>query len=393
MRMPLRFVLVVGLLVFVSMGCGPGGVAAPDASIGPFADGGGTDAAIPMDGGVWDGGSVPSDGSTGGVDASGSLPITVPDRTWTFVPVAGARCADGSDTGIGLRTSPGSRDVLVYFQGGGACATGDNCWGDGPGGAANVDGYGEAELRRDLGNDYALFDTSAGGGNPFRAMHMVFMPYCTGDGHAGEAVRELEVTGSTPRVTHFVGALNVRAALDRLAVTFPDVERVFVVGTSAGGGGATFHYARVRAAFGATTHLIVDSAPGIESEDDADRWRTWGIVPPCDGCSTAADVRRYDRSLDPDARYGYLGFRYDATMANGLGPAEFDAALTSFLDEVRAEATSRTFVVDNSDTMFTTTLHVVTTKNRPPALRSAYLSWLSALVAGSGWENVTVTPP
>lgn len=343
------------------------------------ADGGAIDAPLPID--------------AAARDAATADPIVVPDRTWTFVPIDGARCASGSGTGIGLRLEPGSRDLLVYFQGGGACADGDTCWGEGPGGAANVEGYGPSELAADIAADYALFDPAPSSGNPFRSMHMAFIPYCTGDGHAGQAIRDLAVTGSTARTTYFVGALNVERALTRLAATFPDLERVWIVGTSAGGGGATYHYARVRSALGATTHLIVDSAPGIDAPGDAERWEVWGVVPPCPTCTSAAEVRRHDRRIAPETRFGLLSFRYDATTAGRSSPAEFDAALGAVVAEVESDPNGRTFIVDNSATMFTTTLHVVTTKNRPPALRSAYLAWLTAMVSGTGWENVTVTPP
>jgi hypothetical protein len=358
------------------------------------ADGGATDAGT-SDAGATDA-TAPDAPLAIDAPTDGSMPpspIVVPDRTWTFVPIDGARCASGSGTGIGLRVEPGSRDLLLYFQGGGACADGDGCWGDAPGGAANVDGYGAAQLAEDLERDYALFDPSAAGGNPFRSMHMGLMPYCTGDGHAGNAIRELAVTGAPARTTYFVGAVNVELALARLAATFPDLERVWMVGTSAGGGGATFHYARVRSALGAATHLIVDSAPGLAEPGDPERWEVWGVVPPCAECTSAAEVRRYDRSLEPASRFGLLSFRYDSTTAGSLSPADFDAAFGAVIAEVRADPNGRTFIVDNSATMFTTTLHVVTTKNRPAALRTAYLSWLGSMVSGSGWENITLTPP
>jgi hypothetical protein len=67
-------------------------------------------------------------------------------------------------------------------------------------------------------------------------MNMVMIPYCTGDAHAGDAVVEMMV-GSVARPTYFVGAKNAALALARLGATFPDLDRVFLAGTSAGGGG------------------------------------------------------------------------------------------------------------------------------------------------------------
>jgi hypothetical protein len=70
--------------------------------------------------------------------------------------------------------------------------------------------------------------------------------------------------------------------------------------------------------------------------------------------------------------------------------------MTALLANIQADANGRTFVIDNSATGFDTTLHVITTKNNPPALRTAYLNWLTALTDlenDADWENVTLTPP
>lgn len=335
-----------------------------------------------------------SSGATSDADTSRPRPIVAPPDTWTFVPIDGARCADGSATGIGVRLVPGSRELFIYMEGGGACSTGDVCWGDAPGGAANLNGYGAADFAAEPKlRGYAYFETREGTANPFARMNMAMVPYCTGDIHGGSIVRELQV-GSTTRTTHFVGARNLQLALDRLAATFPTLDSVWLLGTSAGGAGVTINYARIRATLRATVHAVVDSAPGFSEERDAEKWSVWGLATPCAGCASAADVRRFNRSLDPASRYAFLSFRFDATTAQSTWTeAEFDAQLQALVAEIQADPNARTFVVDNSSTgLGPPTQHVVTTKNAVP-LREQHVGFVAAMVADSGWNNTVVPAP
>ena len=167
--------------------------------------------------------------------------------------------------------------------------------------------------------------------------------------------------------------------LERLAATFPDLERVYLVGTSAGGGGATFNYSRIRDALGVEVHSIIDSAPGFLDEGDEEKWAIWGVEPDCESCNSGESLRVFNRSLDPSSRFGFLTFRFDATTANGKTEAEYEPLMTALIENIQEDPNGRTFVVDNSATGFDTTLHVITTKNNPNALRKAYLGWLTTL--------------
>jgi Pectinacetylesterase len=342
---------------------------------------------------------TPSDAS--GPDASpvdaatdaAAAPIVAPPEVWTFAPIDGNRCNHGTPTGIGIRIEPGSKDLLLYFQGGGACSDAASCWLDPS--AAAVDGYDASDLASEsMLRSYALLDPNATA-NPFAGMNMVLVPYCTGDAHAGTLVRDLDVDG-TIRPTYFVGAANVERMLVRLAATFPDLERVFLVGTSAGGAGATFHFSRVKAALGTTVHTVIDSAPGFADPSEGDKWAFWGVEAPCAGCADVAAVRAFNRGLDPSARYGFLSFQFDPTAANGRSPADFARDLAALRTTLRADANARSFVADNSQVDCAAlprgACHVITTKNQPAALRNGYLAWLRAMVAGSGWNDVTLGP-
>ena len=49
----------------------------------------------------------------------------VPERTWTWIPVDGMRCMNGSATGIGVSVDESSDQLMILLEGGGACFNGD----------------------------------------------------------------------------------------------------------------------------------------------------------------------------------------------------------------------------------------------------------------------------
>jgi hypothetical protein len=323
---------------------------------------------------------------------SGTGAISAPAGAWTWVPVEGARCASGTTTGIGVRLQPGARQLMLFLDGGGACTSYENCWGSNRG-AANVEGYGAADFAAEgkLTN-YSLFDTAAGTANPFASMHMVMVPYCTGDVHIGRATRTL-VSGGNSRVTSFNGAINVEQALARLAVTFPSLDAVWLVGTSAGGGGVTHHHINVRNALRTTVHTVIDSLLALDDGDESEKAGIWGVTAPCASCTTMAATRAYNRSLNSTERFGFLSFRYDQTTANGRDEATFDRDLKALVAQYQSWPATRTFIADNSATGFgPPNLHVVTNRKTPVALMNAYYDFLGDMVANQGWQNVVIAP-
>ena len=194
--------------------------------------------------------------SVGGPATTG--PITAPAESWSWVAFPDARCADGSTTGLGVNLTTRSEDVVVYFEGGGACWSELTCFT--PIGLWTITaGYGAAAFAAEPTIGSPPFDRTAAG-NPFKDASYVFVPYCTGDLHAGTAVNAF---GS--HVVHQVGGLNVGAYLARLAGTFPGARRIYVTGSSAGGYAAQLSYPRFAAAFPQPElHLLADSAQAVQ---------------------------------------------------------------------------------------------------------------------------------
>jgi hypothetical protein len=340
-----RAVVLAALIALVTTACGASDPAEP----GP--DAGASDAAVAIDATTADAPVAPQ-------------PIVAPPDTWTFIPIEGARCAQGGATGIIVRLRPGSRDLLLYFEGGGSCSDAETCWLDPT--AANVTGYGAAEAAAESKlRSYSLFQPDAASGNPFATMNMVMIPYCTGDAHAGDAVVEMMV-GSVARPTYFVGAKNAALALARLGATFPDLDRVFLAGTSAGGGGATFQYRAVRDTFATTVHSVIDSTPGFPNPADADKWTLWGVTPPCPTCTTVPAVRAYNRSLDPDVALRLPVVRLRSRppptgAASRSSPHSWTSCAPPWPPTPTPAATSPT---TSTTTAATVSCHVITTKNR-----------------------------
>jgi hypothetical protein len=250
-------------------------------------------------------------------DPDGGLAIIAEPEVWTWVDVDGTACGNGSETGIGVNPSNDSTDLYIYMQGGGACWDEQTCFLRGS--ASNLSGYQAAQFAADNTKGLFMFNRTEST-NIFQTMSYVFVPYCTGDVHAGNAVQ----TYGTQQV-HHKGAANVQAWLPRLAATFPTTQRVFLAGSSAGAFGAQLNYERVVAAFpNAEVHVLADSGQMITPAGPLlNLWLTnWGvtIAPACTDCTT--DFTKYPAYLAttyPNSRFGLIAWDQDQVLRTFFG--------------------------------------------------------------------------
>jgi hypothetical protein len=164
----------------------------------------------------------------GGNDSGGSAATTPPattaavaDQRWErIVPGGDCECSDGSEFSFWVRKASATK-VLFYFQGGGGCFSAETC-------ARDSDVY-RTRVDADPAEEGGMFDF-ADDRNPFADYSVVFVPYCTGDVHIGNAIRTY-APGLTVR---HKGYVNGNAALDHLVATFPAATQVVVAGGSAG---------------------------------------------------------------------------------------------------------------------------------------------------------------
>jgi hypothetical protein len=237
--------------------------------------------------------------------------------------------------------------VVVYFQGGGACWDQFTC----TYAASNVlTGYGATQFAAEptlAAAPFARVD-----GNPFRDASFVFVPYCTGDLHAGTSTNDYNGT-----VVHHAGGLNTGLFLVRLAATFPGARRVYVTGSSAGGYAAQINYPRFAEAFpAAEVHALADSAQAVQpiSPSYPALIATWKALVPagCTGCSSdLTALPAWLAAAHPTRRFALLAYMQDATLSSflGYGSASMKAATQSLLDTRYAPtANARWFAIDGT---------------------------------------------
>ncbi len=194
---------------------------------------------------------------------------------WRWVPIDGMVCTDAdgntSPTGIGISSATtASPNLVVFLQGGGACWDYVSC----ASGAAVTGPFGATEF------DALLADTAAYP-NPILSRTalpaaiadatLVYVPYCTGDVHAGDNAMTYRSPVSPPpnglpASIHWEhrGHANIMAMLKRLKPTVPSPLKLVVAGSSAGGFGALANYPAFRWYWpDGAGYLIDDSGPPL----------------------------------------------------------------------------------------------------------------------------------
>lgn len=273
-----------------------------------------------------------------GADA-GPAAIQATPNTWTWIDFPDSSCDDGSPTGIGVNLSATSDNVLVYLEGGGACATYDTCvtaptYSKGP--------FGQTQFNAAVPGFTGILDR-AHSATPLHDWNMVYIPYCTGDVHSGNNVMTYTKDANSVMI-HHVGHANVLAYLRRLAVTFPNPSKLAVTGSSAGGYGATANYAAIRDALGPDkSYLIDDSGPNFHADPTSQfllgiyetAWHLHeGIAAICD-TPCADDLSAFYTALStryPSDRLALLSSLQDATIRMFLLGMTADLFQTNLLD-------------------------------------------------------------
>jgi len=195
-------------------------------------------------------------------------PVVIDGETLT------ATCSDvpGGDAAFKFWARRGvSNNVVVFFDGGGACWDTITC--AVPRLAANTreeDGFYKGEIlpSDDPATLSGIFDLD-NPRNPLRDWSFVFVPYCTGDVHSGSntATYTNPDTGEAFDIQHR-GADNFRVVLEWMRANFEAPGEILVTGSSAGAYGAATHYARVREAFpNGRAMMLGDAGQGVTTVD------------------------------------------------------------------------------------------------------------------------------
>jgi hypothetical protein len=185
---------------------------------------------------------------------------------WVKIEPAGAKCGNDSQYKFFASFSAKSDNLVVVFEPGGACWDYDSCTGkNGIRGAANPNGLPDDHynLAPFISPFLSRFDDT----NPSREWNMVYVPYCTGDVHTGNAVATYQSAGSPDVTFHHDGHQAVQDVVSWLDENFTAVPKMLVTGCSAGGVGAIVNYRFLRNGVHAAekSYLLDDSGPVFPS--------------------------------------------------------------------------------------------------------------------------------
>lgn len=180
-----------------------------------------------------------------------------------------------------------SKNLVVYFEGGGACWNDFSCtFPIVPGLPAQVPQTFVPQVPPGGPQTYSgIFDASQPA-NPVKDWSMVYIPYCTGDVHVGSRDRVYTNVGHPvfPLPSffqiHHGGFDNFMVVMDWVRKNIEHPNRVFVAGSSAGGYGASTNFPWVQQAFPkAKLSVLADASQGVLSQgfDGSDPGRkSWG---------------------------------------------------------------------------------------------------------------------
>jgi hypothetical protein len=220
----------------------------------------------------------------------------LPQGEWTKIAVPGQKCLYGSDYSFFVRPASEPTDnLMIYFQGGGACWDGLTCAARGQ--------FASAYEVRDSAEQNGLLDFS-NEANPVRDYNTVYVPYCSGDihtGNVGEVTLEIaeamqpmaQAMGITENsvTVNFDGFDNASAVLAWVYENYAEPKQVFVTGCSAGGYGAINHAAYIMNNYAGTrVVMLADASNGVTPPgwNGLASWNTLGNLP--DFIPALADV-------------------------------------------------------------------------------------------------------
>lgn len=259
------------------------------------------------------------------------------DYAWQRVEIPGTVCSDGSQYKFFVHDNPASDDLILYFEGGGACWDYPSCSGQaGILGAANPNGIPDDYIFQFKSRFVSPVVNGADPGLPFRSIDPIatqgwdvaYLPYCTGDTHVGNnVVTYTDPTGQNPPIVfRHAGFTNTQAALAYLDGAFPNIDKLLVSGFSAGGVATAAAYYEARTTLNASSgYMLNDSGPLFPADSANDNSRplhdtitaAWGLDTVFASLPATFDPNDYGSMTDlvavefPNDQLAYTGFSSD----------------------------------------------------------------------------------
>jgi hypothetical protein len=215
--------------------------------------------------------------------------------------------------------------LIVYYQGGGACWDFLTCGQIAPT-FKQTAGPGDNPANASTGfADYTDPE------NPFRDWNAVFVPYCTGDVHWGDAVVQ-HLPDSDIATIHHKGRVNAAVAEKFAREHFVHPDQVFVTGSSAGSYGAVVNGLFLQEdAYPSTPFAVLgDGGNGVITQDFLENdLAKWGIeqnlprwIPALDQPLTeltASDLWTEAALFYPQSRFANYSTAYDGGQGGQVG--------------------------------------------------------------------------
>jgi hypothetical protein len=309
--------------------------------------------------------------------------------------------------------------LVVYFEGGGACWDSATCalpaYLGMPPNAPFL--YKGEVLPTDNPTAYGGMFDLANANNPVKDWGFVYVPYCTGDIHAGSNTASYvnPFNGQTYQIEHR-GADNFRVVLEWMRANFPAPEQILVTGSSAGGYGALLNYPLIRRNYAmARTMVLADAAQGVTPASfDSLRNANWNIQldPLVYGTNpqstpTSELTRRLALAYSGDTVAQYttsldlVQMQFYDVMVNGLTGVQ-GTACQAWTDQMVAGLALNQTAPNFRSYMAAGTTHTLlrgnTTNAQGQPLYYAeasagvpFLTWLGGLLSGAPVQNVACT--
>lgn len=256
-------------------------------------------------------------------------PVTIGGKTYT------ATCSGypGTDKTFSFWVRKGrAKNTVVFFEGGGACWDNLTCTFPIAGLPSEVPQFFVPQVPP--GTDPATFDgifRSDRADNPVRDWNMVYIPYCTGDLHAGSATKTytsvghpvLPIPAGTPIAIEHRGFDNFMVVLDWMKKNLePRPKNLLVTGSSAGGYGASLNFPYLARAYPqAHLYVVADASQGVTTPAwDRFGRSAWNLqfAPGAFGADPAslpsADLLRVAAQSHPRAKVAQLTTTFDAVQ-------------------------------------------------------------------------------
>ena len=321
-----------------------------------------------------------------------------PDPWQTITPGGDTQCSDGSPYRFHVRQADPER-LLLFFNGGGACWTGQTCDPRGNPTYRVTSGPGSGNDPREYSGAFALENPE----NPFREWSQVFISYCTGDVHLGQTTaRFTRDDGSEFKVRHN-GRRNAESALAWVEQELAQPQKILVAGGSAGALSSPLYAAFIAHRYPDAEILqFGGGAAGYRVPSMTALWQQWGAVPVMEDLLSVAKLE--NEALRPVDLYALAGTSapgvqfytydnaFDATQESFMGllgaPGPLLPGLDANLEEMRESLNGyRSFVAAGR---FHTLLRFDELYTRETGGVRA-VDWVEAMLAGSA-ANVHCEP-